>query len=290
MDVSVRGALWLADLKFRAWVPVLGEDGERVKMLANATTLKDLLHPTWLEKNHAAIKLLSEWFEFDELDLRLLGVSDAEKRRQLRNELAKLVELGGSDLEFYASLADEVEAQKRRSREVDRCRRLGIGVQEAIKAAMERYGLKLKLIDKGFDYEVEFEDASTTFEIGPYLLEVKATTTGNARLTPTQARTASQNASRYVLCVVDLRGLSEEELDADWTSARVEPLANIVPDIGGKVKETCLWIDEAKTSLVPIRNESALRYEVSVSIWEKGLSVSDWVAGTLNQLTKSSQT
>ena len=153
---------------------------------------------------------------------------------------------------------------------------------------MENYGLKLTLVDKGFDYEVEFlEDAATRFEVGPYLLEVKATTTGNARLTPTQARTASHNASRYVLCVVDLRGLSEEELDADWTAAKVEPLAKIVPDIGDKVEETCLWVDEAKTSLVPIRNESALRYEVSVSIWEKGLSVSDWIAGTSNQLAES---
>src|SRR6185312_9017395 len=137
---------------------------------------------------------------------------------------AKLVELGGSNLAFYESLADAVEAERRRTRNVERCRRLGLAVQEAIKKAMENYNLKLTLVDKGFDYAVEsIEDAATTFEIGPYLLEVKATTSGDARLTPAQAQTSSKNKSRYILCVVDLRSLSENELDAVWTFTRAEP-------------------------------------------------------------------
>ena len=36
VDVPIRGALWLADLKVRAWVPVPGEDGKPQKMVANA--------------------------------------------------------------------------------------------------------------------------------------------------------------------------------------------------------------------------------------------------------------
>ena len=46
---------------------------------------------------------------------------------------------------------------------------------------------------------------STRFTVGPYLLEVKATTTGQARLTPLQAETASKKPDDYLLCVVDLR-------------------------------------------------------------------------------------
>jgi hypothetical protein len=285
-DVQLRlhGALWLADLKYRAWVPVPGEDGKPVKMVANATTLRDLLDPKCLESNDAAIELLSRWFEFDELDLRLLGIApDIEKRQQLRDGLAKLVESGGDDPEFYRSLAQEVEDRRERAREVDRCRQLGLAVQAAIKAALEAYGLELTLVDRGFDYEVNLpnsdvlDDAATLCEIGPYLLEIKATTTGRPRLTPKQAQTAADNVSCYVLCVVDLRGCSAEELDKEWTAARVEPLARIMPDIGGKVRETCLFVELARDNDVGIRNESALRYEVPLSVWEGGMSIGDWV-------------
>jgi hypothetical protein len=185
VELPVCGALWLADLKFRSWVPVPGDDGKPVKMRADAKTLGDLLDPAWLENNDAAIRLLSEWFEFDELELRLLGLApDPDRRRELRSGIAKLVETGGADPTFYSSLAAEIEDQRRKSRDIERCRRLGIGVQEAVKLALENYGLKLKLVDRGFDYEViddVIEDVATTVEVGPYLLEIKATTKGQAK-------------------------------------------------------------------------------------------------------------
>jgi hypothetical protein len=280
VELPVCGALWLADLQFRSWVPVPGEDGKPVKMRADAKTLADLLDPGWLENNDAAVRLLSERFEFDELELRLLGLApDPDRRRELRSGIAKLVETGGADPTFYSSLAGEIEDQRRKSRDVERCRRLGIAVQEAVKHALENYGLKLKLVDRGFDYEVTddvIEDVATTVEVGPHLLEIKATTKGQARLTPTQAETASEEASRYVLCVVDLRDVSEEELDGGWTAARIEELANISSDIGTSVKETCELVDTARTNDVAIRNDAALRYEVPVSMWE-GVSITEWV-------------
>ena len=69
IDVPVAAALWLADLRIRSWVPIHGEDGKPMPMLANAKTLGELLDPAWLEHNDAAIRLLSEWFEFDQLEL-----------------------------------------------------------------------------------------------------------------------------------------------------------------------------------------------------------------------------
>jgi hypothetical protein len=292
VHVTVRGALWLADLKFRSWVPVPGEDGKPVKMAANASTLKNILNPGWLDKNDSAIQLLSQWFEFDELELRLLGLApDKDKRQELRDGLAKLVEFGGADPELYKSLAEEIETRRRRSRDVERCRRLGIAVQEAIKIALEKHKLKVRLVDRGFDYEVTsdnvIEDGVTEIEVGPYLLEVKATTRGEARLTPLQANTASQDPSKYVLCVVDLRQVSDEELDADWDATRVESLAKVVTDIGGKVTATCKLISAAKIASVGIRNESSLRYEVPSQFWEAGISISEWVFSTWQHLGKA---
>ncbi|HTR27416.1 MAG TPA: hypothetical protein VMI10_25830 [Terriglobales bacterium] len=294
--VPVYGALWLADLKFRAWVPMLGDENKLVKMPANAATLKNLLDPKWLEANDAAIRLLSQWFEFDELELRLLGIApDPQKRQELRNELAKLVESAGDDPQLYSSLAKEIEARRRRNRDIERCKRFGLAIQGAIKSAMENYGLRLKLVDRGFDFEVSLpidgvlDDAAIRLEVGPYLLEVKATTQGGARLTPTQASTAAKESFRYVLCVVDLRNVSEEELDAEWTPDKVEPLASIVPQIGDKVERTCLLIEEAKSSSVAIRNDSALRYEVPVRVWEAGISISEWVAEISEDVKRSGE-
>ena len=294
VDVMLRGALWLADMKVRAWVPVPDEDGKFVKMPANSLTLKHLLDPALLVNNNAAIRLLSECFGFDELDLRLLGIApDVEKRQELRNGLAKLIESAGSDPELYAKLAEEFEAQRRRSRQIERCRRFGLAVQDAIRSAIESYGnLELELIDKGFDYEAvvrtdsPLEDATSKYQVGPYLLEVKATSVGEVRLTPTQANAASENAANYVLCVVDLRNLSDNEIDAEWTASRVEPLAKIVSDIGTKVSETCFWVDAARTSAVGIRNDSALRYGVPVDVWESGITISEWITDISESLAE----
>lgn len=284
VEVSVPGALWLADLKVRAWVPVPGEDDKPQKMVANATTLKHLLDPLWLRDNDDAIRLLSEWFDFDQLELRLLGVvQDAKERQELRNSLAELIEIGGADPQVYANLAQEVEARRQRRQDIKRCRDFGLAVQEAVGAALRRQNLDVKLVDKGFDYEVALRnddivhDTGSVFEVGPYLVEVKATTTGQARLTPKQAATAAGSPGRYVLCVIDLRQNLVINLDQDWTADAVEPLARLVPDIGSTVEETYNWVEMATTLEVGIRNESALRYEVSPQIWESGMSISDWV-------------
>ena len=285
VEVPVTGALWLADLKVRSWVPIPGEDGKPVGMPASAKTLGELLDPAWLQHNDAAIRLLSERFEFDQLELRLLGIEpNGERREQLRDGLARLVEFGGADPEFYASLADEMEVRRRQSRDIEHFRSMGLGVQEAIKSAMEAYKLDLELIDHGFDYKVTIptdnvlEEVSTRFTIGPYLLEVKATTTGQARLTPLQAETASKQPDDYLLCVVDLRSFRDEELPSAWSASMVEPLARIVPDIGSRIEGTYSLVEDARTRPIAVRNESALRYEVPSHVWAAGISICEWVS------------
>lgn len=284
VEVTIRGSLWLADLKVRAWVPFPGEDEKPQKMVANDTTLKRLLNPSWLENNDDAIKLLSEWFDFDQLDLRLLGFAQNEQdRQQLRNSIAELVESGGADPQFYKDLAVEIENREQRKREVDRCRNLGLAVQEAVGVALTNRNLDVTLVDKGFDYEVAmrsddvYQDTGSKFELGPYLVEVKATTTGQVQLTPMQAATAAKERERYVLCVVDLRQVLDADLNADWTADHVEALAKLVPDIGETVGKTYDHVEHAKTLDVGIRNEMALRYAVPPLIWESGRSIDSWV-------------
>lgn len=78
-----------------------------------------------------------------------------------------------------------------------------------------------------------------------YLLEIKATASGEVRLTPSQATTAADEPYRFVLCVVDLRGVPSERLNGERQPPNVEPLARIVTGVGHLTRETCDLIDMA---------------------------------------------
>jgi hypothetical protein len=293
ISVPIRGALWLGDLRSFPWIPLQSEDDKVIKVPAEAATLKPLLDAVWLADNNDAIELLTECFGFDELEVRLLSVAP-DVLGPLRQGLARLLEAGGAKPELYESLAQEVEARERQARDVNRCRRMGLAVQEAVKFALESYGLDLKLVDHGFDYEVAvpttsdepLADAAVAFDVGPYFVEVKATTSGAARLTPAQARTASSESAKYVLCVVDLRGIPDERLDAPWAAVDVESLASMVSHIGLRVSDTWVLVQQARESLVGIRNETTLRYEVPTQVWESGISIRDWVASIAKSAPK----
>jgi hypothetical protein len=77
--------------------------------------------------------------------------------------------------------------------------------------------------------------------------------------------------------VVDLRGVSEKELDGVWTVDRIKALTKINSNIGNTVKETFDLVEIARTNAIAIRNDAALRYEVPVSVWEAGTSILEWV-------------
>ena len=147
---------------------------------------------------------------------------------------------------------------------------------------IQLHGLDLQLIDRGYDYEVLPGDADSSldnvlfsFEVGSYFLEVKTTTTGDVRLTPLQAQTASNDSDRFVLCVIDLRGL---EIPESWELAKVKQSAKIVTDIGNDIFKVYDGVDKLASLGNPVRlhNEQQLRYGVSKELWENGISIDKW--------------
>ncbi len=289
IKIKVRPSLWLADLRSKAWVPVRGEkDGQTLvqPVIADAGNLRPLIDSAWLIGNDAAVELLSSFFGFKALELRLLSTVPLEEERgRVENELAKIVQVLGGDPGKYGELAAGLADQKKREEEKVRNRKFGLAVQEAIERCLSGRGLRLKLIDRGYDYDIYVQNVSSVdagthhFTLADYLLEVKATTTGEVRLTPPQARTASKNPSRFMLCVVDLRGVTSERMQAEWSEEDVEPRAHIFTDIGSKVGESHGFVEMAKDCEVGLRNDDSLRYGVPVSVWEQGSSIADWVAG-----------
>jgi hypothetical protein len=294
VDLRVRKAHWIAHLRTRSWVPNAINAGESVKLTAvpaSAATLRPFLekHTHWLKENDAAVTLLSECFDFDQLELRLLGIaSDDETRRQIRSGLARLIEVTGAEPGALQALADDIRERQERRARVARSRNIGLAVQEAIRLSLkDMHKLNVELIDHGFDYEVSLMSGEETGDgdldlkitVGPScLIEVKSTQTGEVRLTPKQAETAGREKHRYVLCVVDLRAQPSETLEREWTAKDVEPLARMISNIGGPAEATWKLVDAACSSDVAIRNDKELRYGVSEALWGAGVPISQWVA------------
>lgn len=283
VTIAIRPALWLADIRSKAWVPIASDEQRPSKAIADAATLRSLLDPAWLEGNESAVELLTTCFGFDELDLRLLGIPE-DVQQAVRHDLARVLEAGGTDPSFYANLADQVEQRQIRERDVNRLRRLGLAVQDAVRCALESHGVVADFVDCGFDFEVyvdaPLEDSSLELTVGRYLVEVKATSYGPVRLTPMQAQTSAREPERFALCVVDLRSVSHDRLDGDWTREHVEPLIHMVPGIGTRVATTWGLVDEARRSKIGLRNDANLRYEVPVAVWEPGPSLAAWIAAS----------
>jgi hypothetical protein len=242
------------------------------------------LDPSWLSGNDAAVELLSKFFGFRALELRLIStVSTEADRTTVEDKLAKIVQALGPNPEKYEALASDLVVQQEREAQRQKNRKFGLAIQNAIEGYLKGRGLHLKLIDRGYDYDVFLEapplDAGTHhFKLADYLIEVKATTTGEVRLTPTQAMTASEQLTRFILCIVDLRGVKDDILEGEWTSADVEPRARIVLQVGSMAGEPRSLVEQARNCEIGIRNESALRYGVPVPIWERGMSIADWIS------------
>src|SRR5689334_4687447 len=142
----------------------------------------------------------------DALDVQLLAVaSNATSLKNIRDQLARLVEVTGADEGAIAALAQRAVEQRR---DMDRLRALGLAVQARVREALDRKGLIVSFDDRGYDFLVsepsvgDEGDASIRVQVNTFKIEVKTTTTDEVRLTPLQAATAAAEPTTFVLCVV----------------------------------------------------------------------------------------
>jgi hypothetical protein len=242
-----------------------------------------------LDGNSGGADLLVRHFDMDALDVRLLAAAqDEETRQRLRDELAKIVEVAGDNPAVIADLAAKAAQRKR---DVERMRRLGLAVQARVRTALEELDLDVQLVDRGYDFlvtdvrirEDDPEDPAAYFEVGAYKVEVKATTTEEARLTPLQAETAGTDPTTFVLCVVDLRAFDGDIHEVDWTTTDVSPYCRFVSGENLPINDTLAFVRRAEGSDVPVRNTTALRYAVQADLWGVGLALESWVNGAFKR-------
>ena len=299
IELFLPGATWPFELKVRSWIPVpLSEESDETgyaQVPANADNLQRLYEPSLLRNNAGALALLDSVFGFNKLTLMLASLEP-----QVEEDLVVLLEdpnlvqsvaanpeaahlIANASTEQLQQVSAQLLEQNREAELRERNRRFGISAQEALAGVMRHHGLDLKLIDAGFDYEVtpgsldgQLDDAYWRFEVEKYLLEVKATTTGDVRLTPLQAQTASTKQDQFILCVIDLRG---QEPKQDWDPSEISTNAMIVTDMGTFVNRVFNEIVELSDSdnEIRLRNEQMLRYGLSISLWDSGISIDEWV-------------
>jgi hypothetical protein len=291
VTLQLSAALWLAELQSRAWIPMQTEKGTE-PVLPTQANLAPLIKgcKEHLIGNDSAIKLLIKCFGFNVLEIHLEALP-ADVREIISETLAKVIQMGGDDAEFYQEVVKNLETQEQRAAEKERNRQFGLAVQAAIQSYLEKQGLTVDVIDCGYDLDVGLAenlpllDAGThTLALGPFHVEVKATTTGEVRLTPSQARLASSDDD-FVLCVVDLRGYDAARLVEPWTAEDIEPLAVIVTGLREQIEITHRLVERATEQEIAIRNESNLRYGVPTTIWESGNTIDWWVEENCTRLT-----
>ena len=290
---------WPFELKVRSWIPVVDDERKIIGQVpANEANLRPLLGEDWLRDNPPGIDLLHRAFGFRQLTLMLEGMDSGVETglvQLLRDpDLVKsvtanldLIKATVSNPEVVRILSDaeageiqeiqeELDKKKRQTEVRNRNSDFGHAVQEAVKKAVEALGLRLEIVDWGYDYEVFPDGASFTFEVGSYFLEVKATTTRDVRLTPTQANKAWREPDRFVLCVVDLFG---QQIKNAWEPADIVPWAKFVTRIGGEFEEIHKSVTSFSDTAKPVhlRNEEMLRYGVSMDLWSQGVSITEWV-------------
>jgi hypothetical protein len=296
--VEITPSLWLADLRSKPWIPV-DDESDITHHLPNPELLRGLIDSSWLEANPSGAELLVRHFDMDALDVRLLAAAkDDETRQRIRDGLAKIVEVAGSNPEMIADFALKAAQRKR---DIERIRSLGESVQLSVKIALAKLGLHVEGDERGYaGYDLLVsavniredspEDLSAYFDVGRYKVEVKATTTEEARLTPLQAKTAEADPAAFVLCVVDLSAFDEDVHQVDWKITDVSRYCRFVKGEMLPVTSTLAFVRNAETSDVPVRNTTALRYAVQADLWNAGLALERWVHETFesqNQPTVS---
>ena len=297
VQLAIRSSIWPFELKTRPWIPVRTEEADgKEKWVATPPTesnLRELLNDKWLKDNPEAVNLLHDVFGFSRLPL-MLDTLDPAERREAEGHLVNLLAnldvmrsaaqnpdavrlIGDAEPTTLKEIKEQLEERNRQAEITEANRNFGYAAQEALANAIRACHLKLDLIDRGYDYEVSsLDDAVFRFEVGTYFLEVKASTTGDVRLTPLQAKTASEYPDRFVLCVIDLRG---HEVKQWWTPDEVKPFAKIVTGVGSSVVEVYQEVDSLATPGKPVRlrNEQQLRYGIATDVWEDGISIDEWV-------------
>jgi hypothetical protein len=297
-------AAWLMPMWERQWVPL----GDNKQSAATAETIAQLFEHREEELRQLAGgdgRKLLEALGISLADLSLRAVAkDEETRISLIDSIANIVHAADNDAEKVKLVAeeirqspkllDQIREHRERRQKVQQNQSLGLEVERLLKEALREHGLRVVRTGVGSDYAVsanyEFEEdyivddreVILAVEGGhrSFLVEIKATTSNIARMTVTQAETAANNKSRFILCVVPLE-------TSTVTDEIVQHRCRFVMHIGEQIEpvwkeyrryqetkgEACTRVGDVELRV----QDGEVRFAVGARAWASGLSLDDVV-------------
>lgn len=299
---------WLVKLKTMRWVPSDSQDN-RCEPLGsqNVGRMRGGIPARVVGSPHAR-KFLSRHFGVNSLELAIYAKADGdpEKEDQLRDQLAAVVD--SVQLDELEDLNEYVR-RKRANRELrKRNQKIGHAVEELIKQAFKNEGFEVERTGKGSDFQVWIPNgidanldqqnvgllrftASYKNNGASFLVEVKSSREDYVRMSWKQADTATKNADRYVLCVLDLReapDLVESILsDSPVLTEDVSSHLALVPEIGHLLANP---VDGVSTMIkcqepgIVVEKTDQLCFRIRDDVWSGGTALGEWVKHVREQL------
>ena len=293
VTLSLNRAIWPFELKVRSWIPVKAPDAEAiVPMPANESNLREILDPSWLKGNRAAVDLLHQVFGFRQLTLLLdsFGTEIEGDLVQLLQfpELVKAAANNPDAVRFASDLEDtdvtldsvrdfvkdavedkrlleHLANRREKRRRVHENQNLGAIIETLVRDSLKVAGFSVRRTGVGSDFEIAVEtghlaNLHITKEKQSWLVEVKATRDQRVRMTDTQAKTAVNEGNRFFLCVVPV-----ESGDTTPQAADIWPNMRFVAGLGDRLADLCNNLGDFEEMRVDITADAAAGVQLEIS-------------------------
>jgi len=298
-EFTINPSHWLVMMLRTQWVipkdQQIDSDGSKTLERPSRHNLEGYVD--WsLVQNEKVKDFLIRHFGFDNLTLAIKGftLDDTTKEQALGDLISILPD------EIYLQRVRRLIEEHRNVRNlVRRNQSLGRAVEKIVGRAFELRGITVKKAFKGYDFdayvvgdaiqESDVGQATIDSPKGSFMIEVKATTVDEVKMTLAQASKAQTNGQAYLLCVADLRERGEilERIPANPTdeemtilAAELESIMCIVK-IGEEVATKVSLLQQIVSASGEVRVDlgAAVRFVVPSAIWkDKAISISDWVS------------
>jgi hypothetical protein len=233
---------WLSFIRDREWVPrARGQERLTDASLARLTQHDTPLAETVTREEHTDFLNL---VGINVLEQAVLAAGEAQSS-ELRRKLAQLARLAVQHPGAVAQLIEDIEAHHEADKRWQANQKLGKMVEDLIQKQLKSHlsllRIRLKTQFKGYDLGAYVDDPSYA-DVGSIKvqqseallakIEIKATRGKAVSMSNLQGEEASNDETRYWLCVVPLD--ADEAID-ELTPERVEELACFVSGIGSRL-------------------------------------------------------
>ncbi|MDE0603966.1 MAG: hypothetical protein OXI18_06120 [bacterium] len=286
-------AAWLVPLARRQWVPLSDRRTARATARSLANLVRDSGWSADLQWTNPKIVALLSALRISVTELiKELLTTDDEERTALDEKLAQLLTSVGSEWEcLFPVLAENMEEYKQRRRRGQENQNVGRLVETLVRESLEDEGFHVQRTGWGSDFEIRLGAAADdeqqfrlelTRDERTWLVEIKSARDDSVKMTSVQARTAVEEESRYLLCVVPISG--PEDLDQETVRKHIR----FVDGIGERLADRCNDMDgiedirkdvtEDKDGLRLELDLASWRIRVARAVWEGGFGLEDLLA------------